>query len=136
MKYLILVIAILSIGARSKAQTTDSIYSFTRSEVISITYGIDSLKYENDYLWSKALQLEPCETLVDTLFKQVGTQSKLITRQKKAIELQGKQIDFLESNEKLLNKKVEQVKPDWLERNWLPIGAAGVIIGVVLRSIL
>ena len=104
-----LITALILLSASLFGQTT-----FTDEEMINL---------ENDFIY--------LENMVDSLSYQDSLKALMIETLKIEVDLSNKEIELLDEQLALTEKKVKLVKPSWFENKWLYFGY-GATLGVTI----
>ena len=104
-----LITALILLSASLFGQTT-----FTDEEIINL---------ENDFIY--------LENMVDSLSYQDSLKALMIETFKIEVDLSNKEIELLDEQLALTEKKVKLVKPSWFENKWLYFGY-GATLGVTI----
>ena len=107
-----LITALILLSASLFGQTT-----FTDEEMINL---------ENDFIY--------LENMVDSLSYQDSLKALMIETLKIEVDLSNKEIELLDEQLALTEKKVKLVKPSWFENKWLYFGY-GATLGVSITLI-
>ena len=108
-----LITALILLSASLFGQTT-----FTDEEIINL---------ENDFIY--------LENMVDSLSYQDSLKALMIETLKIEVDLSNKEIELLDEQLALTEKKVKLVKPSWFENKWLYFGY-GAGLGVTITMLL
>ena len=108
-----LITALILLSASLFWQTT-----FTDEEIINL---------ENDFIY--------LENMVDSLSYQDSLKALMIETLKIEVDLSNKEIELLDEQLALTEKKVKLVKPSWFENKWLYFGY-GATLGVTVTLLL
>ena len=108
-----LITALILLSASLFGQTT-----FTDEEIINL---------ENDFIY--------LENVVDSLSYQDSLKALMIETLKLEVDLSNKEIELLDEQLALTEKKVKLVKPSWFENKWLYFGY-GATLGVTVTLLL
>jgi len=108
-----LITALILLSASLFGQTT-----FTDEEIINL---------ENDFIY--------LENMVDSLSYQDSLKALMIETLKIEVDLSNKEIELLDEQLALTEKKVKLVKPSWFENKWLYFGY-GATLGVTVTLLL
>ena len=108
-----LITALILLSASLFGQTT-----FTDEEIINL---------ENDFIY--------LENMVDSLSYQDSLKALMIETFKIEVDLSNKEIELLDEQLALTEKKVKLVKPSWFENKWLYFGY-GATLGVTVTLLL
>ena len=92
--------------------------TFTDEEIINL---------ENDFIY--------LENMVDSLSYQDSLKALMIETLKIEVDLSNKEIELLDEQLALTEKKVKLVKPSWFENKWLYFGY-GATLGVTVTLLL
>ena len=104
-----MILAAALLGTSLFGQTT-----FTDEEIINL---------ENEFIY--------LENMVDSLSYQDSLKALMIETLKLEVDLSNKEIELLDEQPKLTEKKVNLVKPSWFENKWLYFGY-GATLGVTI----
>ena len=108
-----LITALILLSASLFGQTT-----FTDEEIINL---------ENDFIY--------LENMGDSLSYQDSLKALMIETLKLEVDLSNKEIELLDEQLALTEKKVKLVKPSWFENKWLYFGY-GATLGVTVTLLL
>tara|TARA_B100002019_G_C20901100_1_gene418165 strand:+ start:176 stop:601 length:426 start_codon:yes stop_codon:yes gene_type:complete len=108
-----LITALILLSASLFGQTT-----FTDEEMINL---------ENDFIY--------LENMVDSLSYQDSLKALMIETLKIEVDLSNKEIELLDEQLALTEKKVKLVKPSWFENKWLYFGY-GATLGVTVTLLI
>ena len=108
-----LITALILLSASLFGQTT-----FNDEEIINL---------ENDFIY--------LENMVDSLSYQDSLKALMIETLKIEVDLSNKEIELLDEQLALTEKKVKLVKPSWFENKWLYFGY-GATLGVTVTLLL